>query len=86
MFQGTASSSASYFEYNHDKLKDISSLLEGGGDKAGAGVNGVGALRGDAARLEGMKRLISVSRLERISLPKTASVLLIVDTFSFWIS
>lgn len=63
LFQGAANSSASYFEYNQDKLKDISWLLEGGGDKPGAGVNGVSALRGDAARLEGMKRLIAVSRL-----------------------
>jgi hypothetical protein len=61
LFQGATNSSASYFEYNTDKLKDISSLLEGGGDKSGAGSNGVGALRGDAARLEGMKRLIAVS-------------------------
>jgi hypothetical protein len=65
LFQGTANSSAAYFEYNHDKLKDISWLLEGGGDKSGAGATGVSAvtsgMRGDAARLEGMKRLIAVS-------------------------
>ncbi|GHJ84817.1 hypothetical protein NliqN6_1219 [Naganishia liquefaciens] len=64
LFQGTSNASAAYFEYNHDKLKDISWLLEGGGDKSGAGASGVSAvtsgMRGDAARLEGMKRLIAM--------------------------
>ncbi|KAJ9103367.1 hypothetical protein QFC19_004466 [Naganishia cerealis] len=63
LFQGNSNSSAAYFEYNHDKLKDISWLLEGGGDKAGTGTSGVSAvtsrMSGDAARLEGMKRLIA---------------------------
>ncbi|KAJ9115001.1 hypothetical protein QFC22_005329 [Naganishia vaughanmartiniae] len=64
LFQGNAKSSAAYFEYNHDKLKDISWLLEGGGDKPGTGATGISAvtsrMSGDAARLEGMKRLIAM--------------------------